>query len=310
MTGTDYSKLATADPSLRAEDVTDRSWVDELRRLERLPREYERTLDDIVVPLATRIVNLRDRHASGVVVGICGAQGSGKSTFALFLENWLQREHGLTAVTLSLDDLYLGKQARLDLARTQHPLLQTRGVPGTHDVALGIDILEKLTAGEGDVLLPSFDKATDDRIASSKSRSFAAPVDVVLFEGWCVGARPQSDEQLREPVNQFEAAEDADESWRRYVNDRLKGDYAELFGRLDALVLLMVPSFAKVREWRGLQEQKLVGTVDKREIERFIRYFERLTRHIQASMPGYASALIEIDDKHRMASLDDQGWPH
>lgn len=115
--------------------------------------------------------------------------------------------------------------------------------------------------------------------------------------------------ELLTPVNALEAEEDADGEWRRYVNDRLKDDYAALFGHLDALLLLRVPSFDKVVEWRGLQEEKLRGFGDRREIERFTRYFERLTRHMLASMPRYANALVEIDDEHRLASLECSGWP-
>ena len=285
------------------------SWIDALCREERLPAAYGESVQRHVTKLAGKIAALHRARARAVVVGICGAQGSGKSTLALFLENWLSRESGLVATTLSLDDLYLGKQERLELADRQHPLLRTRGVPGTHDVALAREILQTLTSVEGNAAVPAFDKATDDRLPKSQWRSVVTPVDVVLFEGWCVGARPQPDDELRAPVNALEAEADTDGAWRRYVNDRLKDDYAALFGHLDALLLLRVPSFEKVIEWRELQEEKLRGCCDRREIERFTRHFERLTRHTLASMPGYANAMIDIDDEHRLASLEFPDWP-
>jgi len=285
------------------------SWIDALCREERLPPGYGESVHRHVGPLAAKIVALHRTRARAVVVGICGAQGSGKTTLALFLENWLRRESGLAATTLSLDDLYLGKQERLELADREHPLLGTRGVPGTHDVGLAEECLRTLTSVEGNAAIPVFDKTTDDRLPNARWRSVVSPVDVVLFEGWCVGARPQSDDELRTPVNALEAEEDTDGAWRRYSNDRLKNDYAALFRCLDALLLLRVPSFDKIIEWRGLQEEKLRGSCDQREIERFTRHFERLTRHMLASMPGYANALIDIEDDHRLASLEFPDWP-
>jgi len=289
--------------------VNTTAWIDALCREERLPAAYGETVHRHVAKLAGKIAALHRIRARAVVVGICGAQGSGKSTLALFLENWLRRESGLAPITLSLDDLYLGKQERLELAASQHPLLRTRGVPGTHDVGLAEECLRTLISVDGKAAVPAFDKATDDRLPKAQWRSVATPVDVVLFEGWCVGVRPQPDDELRVPVNALEAEEDTDGAWRRYVNDRLKDDYGALFGHLDALLLLRVPSFDQVIEWRGLQEEKLRGSYDQREIERFTRYFERLTRHTLASMPGYANAMIDIDDEHRLTSLEFPDWP-
>lgn len=285
------------------------TWIDALCREERLPAAYGETVHRHVAQLAGKIATLHRIRERAVVVGVCGAQGSGKSTLALFLENWLRRESGLAATNLSLDNLYLGKQERLELADRQHPLLRTRGVPGTHDVALAEECLRNLTSVDGNVAIPVFDKTTDDRLPNSRWRSVATPVDVVLFEGWCVGARPQSDDELRTPVNALEAEEDVDGAWRRYVNDRLRDDYAGLFRYLDALLLLRVPSFDKIIEWRGLQEERLRGSCNQHEIERFTRHFERLTRHTLASMPGYANALIDIDAEHRLASLEFPDWP-
>ena len=94
-----------------------------------------------------------------LVLGLCGAQGSGKSTLSLALCERL-RAKGLANASLSLDDLYLAPESRAILARTIHPLLAIRGVPGTHDVALGEQILDDLIAGRP-TLLPRFDKADD-----------------------------------------------------------------------------------------------------------------------------------------------------
>ena len=288
-----------------------RQWVEELCRAESLPASYANAVSDHVAPLAVRIARLRQSLQRSVVVGISGAQGSGKSTLALFAANWLRRELGLSAAWLALDDLYLGKAAREALARDIHPLLATRGVPGTHDIGLANALLDALTGtvAVDSVVLPVFDKASDDRLPESDCPVAEVPVDVVLFEGWCVGARPQHEEDLGEPANALEAGEDAGGSWRRYVNARLETDYAALFARIDLLVLLRVPSFARVLDWRRLQEQKLRARLGPGHgqpdaaLERFVRHFERLTRHMLATMPGYADVVIDIDDEHRMARM-------
>lgn len=286
-------------------------WVEELCRAESLPESYAAAVRDHVAPLATRIARLRQSLARPVIVGISGAQGSGKSTLALFTANWLRRELGMLVACLSLDDLYLTRAERERLARDRHPLLATRGVPGTHDTGLANALLDALTgAGTADpVRLPVFDKAGDDRLPEADWAETAAPVDVVLFEGWCVGARPQRAEDLGRPANALEAGEDTDGSWRRYVNARLATDYAALFARIDLLIMLRVPSFERVFDWRRLQERKLRARLgaDRGQsdaaLERFIRHFERLTRHMLATMPGYADVVIDIDDEHRMARM-------
>lgn len=296
-----------------------KSWIDELCRAERLPESYSAAVSNFVEPLAGRVQTLHEYLGRPVVIGINGAQGSGKSTFALFLANWLERELGLTVASLSLDDLYLGKQARRDLALQKHPLLRTRGVPGTHDVTLGSETLAALT-DQGPhrvVRLPVFDKAKDDLLDTPEWRSVDGPVDVVLFEGWCVGARPQPDEHLTRPVNVLEAEEDTDGVWRTYVNESLQHDYRELFEWADALVMLRVPSFDKVGEWRELQEQKLreravpgdVAGMNSAEVRHFVMHFERLTRHMLEQMPSQADTVVDIDESHRMVAMSHNDWP-
>ncbi len=286
-----------------------RPWAEELLRTQELPAHYMLAVDECIAPLAGRVAAARQAAAGPIVVGMSGAQGCGKSTLALFLENWLRIEDSLSAATLRLDDLYLDRETRAGLGRTKHPLLRTRGVPGTHDVALAERLLEQLTAGGGTVPLPVFDKSMDDRAPASRWTPVPAPVDVVLFEGWCVGARSQDDSALEAPVNELERIDDADGRWRRHVNEQLKGDYARLFGRLDMLVFLRVPAFAKVLEWRGLQEEKRGGPLDDAGLRRFVQHFERLSRHMLDTVPGYADVVIDIDDKHCMTGLQLTGRP-
>jgi D-glycerate 3-kinase len=242
----------------------------------------------------------RHRRRKPVVLGICGAQGSGKSTLASAIERQAA-ERAIRAATLSLDDLYLTRGERERLARDVHPLLRTRGVPGTHDVALGLDILEALDRGDP-ALLPRFDKASDDRFPIQRWGHAPAETDLLIFEGWCVGARPQAADAMVEPVNQLERHEDGQAVWRRYVNDALAGAYQHLFARIDVLVLLAAPGFEIVFDWRMQQEAELressgIGSnsvMDEAGIARFIQHYERLTRHILAEMPDRADVLVRL----------------
>ncbi|WP_336974705.1 kinase [Sphingobium aromaticiconvertens] len=242
-----------------------------------------------------------------LVLGLCGAQGSGKSTLAAALAERLARR-GLRIAILSIDDLYLPGAKRQELADTIHPLLRTRGVPGTHDVARGCAILDAVHAGIA-APLPRFDKARDEQAPPDQWDRIDGPVDLLIFEGWCVGARAQGDAALADPCNALERDEDEAGLWRRYVNDRLSGSYTDLFARIDRLALLAAPGFAIVRCWRGEQETALreslsvtgrdeTGVMDDAALDRFVQHYERLTRHILADMPGYADLVLPLDS-HR-----------
>lgn len=262
------------------------------------------------VLLAAWIAERREaRAAPGLLIGLNGGQGSGKSTLAALVRDALAREFGLSGLVLSIDDLYLTRAERAGLAREVHPLLATRGVPGTHDVALGHALLDVLTdpAGSGRVAIPRFDKAVDDRRPEADWDHAMAPVDVVLLEGWCVGARAEAPAELVAPCNDLEAQEDAGGAWRRHVNDQLAGPYAALFARLDALVMLRVPDFDAVRRWRGEQEARLRATsgagMDDAAVDRFVAHYERVTRHQLATLPARADLRLDLDTDHAIVAV-------
>ena len=191
--------------------------------------------------IADWLLAKREAGSAPLVLGICGAQGSGKTTLAGAVAQAL-RSHGTATALLSLDDLYLTRAERRRLAREVHPLFATRGVPGTHDVALGLATLDSLARGDA-AELPRFDKAADDRAPRQQWDRAPERTRVVLFEGWCVGAMPQGEDALIAPVNVLEASEDAQGIWRRHANHALAGPYAALFGRIGLLVLLAAPGF-------------------------------------------------------------------
>jgi D-glycerate 3-kinase len=236
-----------------------------------------------------------------LILGICGSQGSGKSTLARGLIDRL----GVNAATLSLDDLYLGKAARARLARDIHHLLVTRGVPLTHDVALGCAILDAVRAGRP-TRLPRFDKASDEPLPEAEWDAIDAPLDLLVVEGWCVGAVAQPAVDLVTPVNDLERVDDADGIWRRAVNGALAGTYQALFARIDRLVLLAAPGFDVVRGWRAQQEAELRASLAAKgrdpalamndaQIARFIQHYERITRAILREMPARADLTLHLD---------------
>ena len=236
--------------------------------------------------ICDRIAPLCAGAGRSILVGLSGPQGSGKTTTAARLQTTLGAR-GLTCAVLSLDDFYLTRGERVQLAATVHPLLATRGVPGTHDVAMMAATLRTLaTALPGQTTrLPFFDKASDDRAAQDDWPAFEGRPDVILLEGWCVGAAPQDAGALSSPINDLEAAEDADAAWRTYVNDQLAGSYHAFFAGFDLLVALTAPSFACVYAWRAQQEAALrlsspdgAHVMSEAQLARFIAHYERTTR--------------------------------
>ncbi len=278
--------------------------IEQFEREHRLPAEF-RELADTHFALLAHWVGLRRETGRTLFLGINGAQGTGKSTLADFLRLTLESAADWQVACLSIDDFYLTRTEREQLAQGIHPLLRTRGVPGTHNVAMLQDCVQRLRElGTGQTLaLPRFDKARDDRAPADAWPTVTGPVDLIILEGWCVGSEPQTDAELMEPVNALEQDQDPNGTWRRFINSRLKSDYAALFGQLDALVYLQAPDFDAVYRWRLEQERKLPAAapavMTDAQVAQFIQYFERLTRADLAKLPGIADAVLEFDNAHR-----------
>ena len=252
--------------------------------------------------LHERILAWRDQTAGLFVLGICGAQGSGKSTLVADLAQRLAAA-GLRVATLSLDDLYLAKAARQALAGKVHPLFATRGVPGTHVVALGLATIDALARGEP-AALPRFDKGRDDRAPERDWPRAPADTQVLLLEGWCLGAAPQPAADLALPVNALEADEDPDGTWRGHANTALARDYPALWARIDRLIFLAAPDWEVVAAWREQQEaelrQRAPAAMSPTEVTRFIQHYERLTRWMLAELPDRADLSLRLDHARRV----------
>ncbi len=280
-------------------------------------------LETIYVPLGAWLVARKNQHQGPLVVGINGAQGAGKSTLFNLIEVILEEGFGLKVVGLSIDDLYKTRKEREELAHSVHPLMQTRGVPGSHDIDLGIELIRGLKGEFGEegrnVKIPVFDKSIDDRCPTALWQEWTGEADVIVIEGWCVGAIAQEEDALSESVNDLERSEDPLGFWRTYVNQQLKGSYKELFELMDVLIMLKVPSMESVYEWRSQQEKKLAERVryfydtqqptqhlrimNDRQIRRFIQHYERLTRNMLEEMPRRADVCLELNVNHKIGKI-------
>jgi len=281
--------------------------VDEFVSKHRLPDKYRKFIKEHCSQLVKWLVEKR-QPGTTFLLGINGAQGTGKSTLADYLRLALQIGHQWQVTVLSIDDFYLTKAERTQLSRQVHPLLETRGVPGTHDVCMLMDCISKLRNLDATktLLVPRFDKALDDRADPDSWSVATGPTDLIILEGWCVGSMPQPDDALMQPVNSLDEQEDASGDWRRYANRQLEGPYAELFAQIDALVFLQAPNFSVIHQWRLEQEEKLAASccqdmaeiMNSEQLTLFVQHYERLTRANLASLPATADVVLELDDNH------------
>lgn len=242
------------------------------------------------------------------LLGISGLQGSGKSTLARELK--LQAEaQGLPTEVLALDDFYYSRSERESLAHQIHPLLKTRGVPGTHEIELLMSVLAALphASEKLPVTYPRFDKGRDTRMPPSRWPKIARAPKLIVLEGWALGIKPQLQAALEEPVNAMERDEDPDGTWRHWVNKQLRG-YQPLWRKLDALVVLQAPNWEVVRQWRSQQEEELLArhaplAMDAKAMEHFLAHFERLSRHALATLPALADTCVEYDTQRQVTGL-------
>ena len=272
-----------------------------------LPESYLSMAESTFSPLIDEFNTQYQVNQKTYIIGINGCQGSGKSTLADYLCTVVAEKYHLATVALSLDDFYLTKAERIELARKIHPLLAQRGVPGTHDVNLAIDTISSLASGNK-ALITRFDKSMDDRVPEANSETITGHIGLIVIEGWCFGAKPQAPNSLIEPVNHLERLEDPDGVYRDYVNTALATQYPQLFELVDSTAMLRAPSFKTVFEWRLEQEQKLieklrttktdpasVSTMSDQEIRRFIQNFQRITEHCLEEMPTRVDHLFQLN---------------
>ena len=296
--------------------VTAQSLIQQFCETHSLPQSFAITAENVYWPLADSLFKKICQQTSPFLLGIHGCQGSGKSTLSDFLLFVFEAHYSLPCQGLSIDDFYLTRKERERLAVEKHPLFKTRGVPGTHDLALLKSNLNQLVATPFlPTTIPRFNKALDDRFDESEWTSVQEKPKLIILEGWCVGALPQSDQLLVDPINELEKSEDPLAVWRTYANAQLDEYHTEVFSQLDALVMLKAPGFHAVKQWRLEQEERLVAKLNKegratdkamneREVERFIQHYERITTHALKTLPDEVNVVLSLDENRAIKNAE------
>ena len=267
-------------------------------------------LNKFYIPICKMIAEEYLKKKETKVIGLTGGQGTGKSTISNILKIILKEGCQLDTVIFSIDDFYKTYNERKIFSKKISALFLTRGVPGTHDTKMLYKCIRNFKNKKfKKIMIPKFDKSIDDRSTKNKWLNVKKKPNIVIFEGWCVGAEAQKKKDLIIPLNKLEKLEDKKKIWRQRVNFELKKNYKKTFNLIDKLIFLKVPSFKYVFKWRLLQEKKLRitskgnKTMNDKEIKKFIMYYERLTKHMLKTLPRKADTMISIDKKHRLKSI-------
>ncbi len=267
-------------------------------------------LNNYYIPLCVKIYQKYHKKNETKVIGLTGGQGSGKSTISNILKIIFKEAFNLYTVTFSIDDFYKTLKERKKMSINVSPLFLTRGVPGTHDTSLLYKCIKNLKSKKfKKISIPKFDKSIDDRVTKKKWQKITKKPNIIIFEGWCVGATPQKNKDLIVPVNTLEKEHDKKRIWRNKINKELKKKYRKIFNLIDINIFLKVPSFKHVYKWRLLQEQKLKvfkrgkKIITKDQIKNFIMFYERITKHMLKNFGKKSKFIIKIDERHRLNSL-------
>ena len=262
------------------------------------------------LPICRKIYKDYKKNKKIKIIGLAGGQGAGKSTITQIIKLILEKKYNLNIVYFSIDDFYKTLSERIKLSKKTHHLFRTRGVPGTHDIKLLKKTFLSLNKKNFKPFsIPRFDKSKDERFPKKKWQKIKKQPQVIIFEGWCVGAKPQEKKYLKKPINILEKNYDKNLKWRLEVNYRLKNDYAEIFNKIDKLIFLKVPNFKCVYKWRLLQEKKLQLTskgkkiMSSTQIKEFIMYYERITKQMLVDLTKKAHAVLYLDNKHRFNKI-------
>ena len=272
-------------------------------------KNKERMLKSFLVPICFWIAN-KTKNKKPFFVGLAGGQGTGKTTTSSIIKIILEKYFKLNVFKISIDDFYKTRKERILLSKKIQPMLLTRGVPGTHDINMMLNFFKKVKSKKFKSLqLPNFNKATDDRFAKKYWYNIKKRPDVIIFEGWCVGAKPEKNATLNKAINSMEKKKDQKKIWRKYVNQHLKLKYKDLYSQLNCLIYLKAKNFSLLQKWRLKQENKLWlkskknskhKIMNKENVISFMQTYQRITENMFKKMTKHASILINLGSDHQI----------
>ena len=274
-------------------------------------KDKERMIKSYLIPLCfwiSKKANIKKPY----FVGLAGGQGTGKTTTSSLIKIILSKYFKLDVFRISIDDFYKTRKERISLSKRIHPMLMTRGVPGTHDINMMLNFFKKSKSKKFKRLkLPIFNKAIDDRFSKKHWYDLKKKPDVIIFEGWCVGAKSEKNNTLKKTINSMEKTKDQKQIWRKYVNDQLKSKYKKLYSQLNCLIYLKAKNFSLLQKWRLKQERKLwvkskknlnTKIMSKDNVLTFMQTYQRVTQNMFRYTPKYASVIINLNSNHQIKS--------
>ena len=248
-----------------------------------------------------------------VIIGLSGGQGSGKTTISFILSIILKKYFKFNVCRISIDDFYKTKKEREVLSKTKHPLFIYRGVPGTHDVDMLLKFFKKIkTKNFRKFKFPKFNKATDDRYKKKYWNSVKSKPQIVIFEGWCIGAKHQNYDKLIKSINLIEKKLDKNFKWRKFVNLQLMTKYKKIFNKIDNYLYIKVDNFNLLKKWRIKQEKKLLinnknkknlKIMNKKDILIFMQTYQRITQQMFKDKPKFASIILKLNENHQINKI-------
>ena len=285
-------------------------------KLQETPKEKfknkEKMIKSFLIPVSFWIAS-KTKSKRPFIIGLGGGQGTGKTTITSIISIVLKKYFKLNVFKISIDDFYKTRKERFLLSKKLHPLLMTRGVPGTHDINIMLDFFKKVKKSKFKSLkLPKFNKAIDDRCKKKLWYLIKKRPDVIIFEGWCVGARAEKNNTLKKAINSLEKIDDLKLVWRKFVNQQLKSKYKKLYNHLNTLLYLKVKNFSLLQRWRLKQEKKLWlknkklsnnKIMSKKEVIRFMQTYQRVTQNMIKGAPKYASIILNLNSNHQIKSI-------
>jgi len=268
-------------------------------------------LKNIYIPMSFWIEKEYQKKERTLFLGLSGGQGSGKTTITGILKIILKKYFKRKIKTVSIDDFYKTLRERKNMSKKIHPLFKTRGVPGTHDTSSIKNFFIKIKKKKFKKFkIPKFAKNLDDRLKKKYWYNVNERPEIVILEGWCVGAKSQSQSLIKKPINDLEKSEDKQMIWRKHVNHKLKNDYKKIFSKIDHFIFIKIPNFKVVFKWRFLQESKLRKnshlnnkTMSYNEIKRFIMFYERITLQMIKDLSKSASMLMMLKKNQEVKKI-------